>query len=137
MIITIFYDTLVSNFHLLALKTIQEKNFVFLLPVTLIEFLNRSKQTTLYEILSVITQHSLYFAQISSQIMLTIYIQCQTRKRKFKGLCFFFHLFSFFSRVLITVTNNMRDNVTADKCDNDNNAINNDNNSYFIPIKFL
>ena len=30
----------------------------------------------------------------------------------------------------------MRDNVTADKCDNDNNAINN-NNSYFIPIKFL
>ena len=69
--------------------------------------------------------------------MLTIYIQCQTRKRKFKGLCFFFHLFSFFSRVLITVTNNMRDNVTADKCDNDNNAINNDNNSYFIPIKFL
>ena len=43
MIITIFYDTLVSNFHLLALKTIQEKNFVFLLPVTLIEFLNRSK----------------------------------------------------------------------------------------------
>ena len=137
MIITIFYDTLVSNFHLLALKTIQEKHFVFLLPVTLIEFLNRSKQTTLYEILSVITQHSLYFAQISSQIMLTIYIQCQTRKRKFQGLCFFFHLFSFFSRVLITVTNNMRDNVTADKCDNDNNAINNDNNSYFIPIKFL
>ena len=31
----------------------------------------------------------------------------------------------------------MRDNVTADKCDNDNNVINNNNNSYFIPIKFL
>ena len=30
----------------------------------------------------------------------------------------------------------MRDNVIADKCDNDNNAINYDNNS-FIPIKFL
>ena len=59
------------------------------------------------------------------------------KKTQILGVMLFFHLFSFFSRVLITVTNNMRDNVTADKCDNDNNAINNDNNSYFIPIKFL
>ena len=52
-------------------------------------------------------------------------------------MLFFFIYFPSFPGVLITVTNNMRDNVTADKCDNDNNAINNDNNSYFIPIKFL
>ena len=52
-------------------------------------------------------------------------------------MLFFFIYFPSFPGVLITVTNNMRDNVTADKCDNDNNAINNDNNSFFIPIKFL
>ena len=69
--------------------------------------------------------------------MLTIYIQCQTKNANFRGYAFFFIYFPSFPGVLITVTNNMRDNVTADKCDNDNNAINNDNNSYFIPIKFL
>ena len=60
------------------------------------------------------------------------------KKTQIVGVMLFFSFnFPSFPGVLITVTNNMRDNVTADKCDNDNNVNNNNNNSYFIPIKFL